>query len=121
MNIRRFTAPDMRGALAAIRAELGADAATLSSRRLADGVEVIAAIDYDDSLLATFGGQDARDGEQAREPAVSANATGAAGAAGAMRATAAAGAMSATGAAGAMSAPGAAGTPAASVAPAAAS
>jgi flagellar biosynthesis protein FlhF len=51
VNIRRFVAADMRGALNAIRADLGADAVMLSSRKLADGVEVIAAIDYDDSLL----------------------------------------------------------------------
>jgi flagellar biosynthesis protein FlhF len=55
MNIRRFTAPDMREALGAIRGELGADAVMLSSRKLANGVEVIAAIDYDDSLLAAVG------------------------------------------------------------------
>ena len=55
MNIRRFTAPDMREALGAIRGELGEDAVMLSSRKLANGVEVIAAIDYDDSLLAAVG------------------------------------------------------------------
>jgi flagellar biosynthesis protein FlhF len=43
----------MRSALTAIRAELGADAVMLSSRKLPDGVEVIAAIDYDDSLLTS--------------------------------------------------------------------
>jgi len=51
MNIRRFVAGDMREALAAIRAELGPDAVMLSSRKLPTGVEVIAAIDYDDSLF----------------------------------------------------------------------
>lgn len=50
MNIRRFVANDMREALTAIRADLGSEAVMLSSRKLADGVEVIAAIDYDDSL-----------------------------------------------------------------------
>jgi flagellar biosynthesis protein FlhF len=52
MNIRRFVASDMREALTAIRADLGADAVMLSSRKVPGGVEVIAAIDYDDSLLA---------------------------------------------------------------------
>jgi flagellar biosynthesis protein FlhF len=51
MNIRRFVANDMREALTAIRADLGADAVMLSSRKIPEGVEVIAAIDYDDSLL----------------------------------------------------------------------
>jgi flagellar biosynthesis protein FlhF len=52
MNIRRFVASDMREALASVRADLGADAVMLSTRKLPEGVEVIAAIDYDDSLLA---------------------------------------------------------------------
>jgi flagellar biosynthesis protein FlhF len=55
VNIRRFVAPDMREALAAIRTDLGADAVMLSSRKLATGVEVIAAIDYDDSLFDSVG------------------------------------------------------------------
>jgi flagellar biosynthesis protein FlhF len=59
MNIRRFVASDMREALGAIRANLGADAVMLSSRKLANGVEVIAAIDYDDSLLSAAGDPEA--------------------------------------------------------------
>jgi len=45
MNIRRFVANDMREALTAIRADLGADAVMLSSRKVFEGVEVIAAVD----------------------------------------------------------------------------
>jgi flagellar biosynthesis protein FlhF len=59
MNIRRFVASDMREALGAIRANLGADAVMLSSRKLANGVEVIAAIDYDDSLFSAAGDREA--------------------------------------------------------------
>jgi flagellar biosynthesis protein FlhF len=55
VNIRRFVANDMREALTAIRADLGADAVMLSSRKLPDGVEVIAAIDYDDKLWRATG------------------------------------------------------------------
>jgi flagellar biosynthesis protein FlhF len=55
VNIRRFVATDMRAALAAIRGELGPDAVMLSNRKLPEGVEVIAAIDYDDSLLGSAG------------------------------------------------------------------
>ncbi|HUQ53125.1 MAG TPA: flagellar biosynthesis protein FlhF [Gammaproteobacteria bacterium] len=51
MNIRRYVANDMREALASIRTDLGPDAVMLSSRKLPNGVEVIAAVDYDDSLL----------------------------------------------------------------------
>ncbi len=55
MNIRRFTARDMRTALKEIRSSLGSDAVMLSSRKTAQGVEVIAAIDYDDRLMAAAG------------------------------------------------------------------
>jgi flagellar biosynthesis protein FlhF len=41
----------MREALTSIRTDLGSDAVMLSSRKLPNGVEVIAAVDYDDSLL----------------------------------------------------------------------
>jgi flagellar biosynthesis protein FlhF len=63
MNIRRFVAPDMREVLAAIRAELGADAVMLSTRKVPSGVEVIAAIDYDENLWQA---------QQAREASVAA-------------------------------------------------
>ncbi len=43
MNIRRFSARDSRSALALVREELGAEAVILSNRRVADGVEVVAA------------------------------------------------------------------------------
>jgi flagellar biosynthesis protein FlhF len=55
MNIKRFVSADMREALRAIRTTLGPDAVMLSSRKVPEGVEVIAAIDYDDSLLAAVG------------------------------------------------------------------
>src|ERR1700704_5219949 len=50
MKIKRYTAVSMRAALALVRAEQGADAVILSSRRGADGIEVIAAVDYDEAL-----------------------------------------------------------------------
>ena len=52
MKIKRFHARDMRTAIRKVRDELGADAVILSNRRAADGVEIIAAVDYDESLLA---------------------------------------------------------------------
>jgi len=55
MNIKRFVASDMREALRAVRSELGPDAVMLSSRPVDGGVEVVAAIDYDDGLLAAVG------------------------------------------------------------------
>jgi flagellar biosynthesis protein FlhF len=52
MKIKRYTAASMRAALAQVRAEQGADAVILSSRRGEDGIEVIAAVDYDEALFA---------------------------------------------------------------------
>jgi flagellar biosynthesis protein FlhF len=51
MKIKRYTAVSMREALAQVRAEQGPDAVILSSRRGEDGIEVIAAVDYDEALF----------------------------------------------------------------------
>ena len=51
MKIVRHVARDMRQAMRAIRERLGEDAVILSSRRLSDGVEVTAAIDFDAANL----------------------------------------------------------------------
>jgi flagellar biosynthesis protein FlhF len=51
MKIVRHVAPDMRQALRSIRAQLGEDAVILSSRRIPEGVEVTAAVDFDASAL----------------------------------------------------------------------
>src|SRR5580698_5110501 len=60
MKIKRYTAPSMRAALALVRAEQGPDAVILSSRRGEEGIEVIAAVDYDEALLADAKRQAAR-------------------------------------------------------------
>src|SRR5579864_1242412 len=52
MKIKRYAAPSMRAALALVRAEQGPDAVILSSRRSEEGIEVIAAVDYDEALFA---------------------------------------------------------------------
>jgi flagellar biosynthesis protein FlhF len=51
MKIKRYSAASMRAALALVRAEQGPDAVILSSRRSDDGIEVIAAVDYDEALF----------------------------------------------------------------------
>lgn len=51
MKIKRYTAVSMRAALAQVRVEQGPDAVILSSRRGDDGIEVIAAVDYDEALF----------------------------------------------------------------------
>jgi len=46
VKMQRYLAPDMRQALVRVRAELGPSAVILGSRRVAEGVEVTAAIDF---------------------------------------------------------------------------
>lgn len=51
MKIKRFYARTMRAALQQVREEQGPDAVILSKRRVPEGIEVIAAVDYDEALL----------------------------------------------------------------------
>ena len=51
MKIKRFVAPDMRQAMREVREEQGPEAVILSTRRLDEGIELVAAIDYDESLM----------------------------------------------------------------------
>jgi flagellar biosynthesis protein FlhF len=46
MKIRRFVAADMKTALAQIKEQLGADAVIMSNKKIAEGVEIMAAVDY---------------------------------------------------------------------------
>jgi flagellar biosynthesis protein FlhF len=52
VKIKRYMAASMRAALDQVRAEQGPDAVILSSRRVQGGIEVIAAVDYDEALIA---------------------------------------------------------------------
>ncbi|TMO43837.1 flagellar biosynthesis protein FlhF [Pseudoalteromonas ruthenica] len=47
MKIKRFFAKDMRTALKEVKDELGVDAVIMSNKKLADGVEIVAAIDHE--------------------------------------------------------------------------
>lgn len=51
MKIKRFSGTDMRQAIRKVREALGPDAVILSNKKIADGVEVVAAIDYDETLF----------------------------------------------------------------------
>ncbi|MEM8769317.1 MAG: hypothetical protein AAGE43_17900, partial [Pseudomonadota bacterium] len=51
MKIKRFYARTMRAALQQVREEQGPDSVILSKQKTADGIEVIAAVDYDEALL----------------------------------------------------------------------
>lgn len=52
MKIRRFFAPDSRKALRMVQDELGEDAIIISNRSMDGGVEILAAEDFDDELVA---------------------------------------------------------------------
>ncbi len=52
MKIRRFQGSNTREVLGQIRQSLGADAVILSNRNLAEGVEIVAAIDFDEEAVA---------------------------------------------------------------------
>ncbi|WP_210395724.1 flagellar biosynthesis protein FlhF [Motiliproteus sediminis] len=47
MKVRRFFAPDMSQAMRLVRDEVGPDAVILSNNRVAGGVEVVVALEYD--------------------------------------------------------------------------
>ncbi len=51
MKIKRFFAPDVRQAMRMVKDELGEDAVILSNRRVNGGVEIVSALDYDESML----------------------------------------------------------------------
>ncbi|WP_058834662.1 flagellar biosynthesis protein FlhF [Luteimonas abyssi] len=51
MKIRRFVATDMRTALQQVRDAHGPDAVILSNRRTDEGVEIVAASNYDESVV----------------------------------------------------------------------
>lgn len=48
MSVKKFVAPDMRQALKLVRDQMGPDAVILSNRKVTSGVEITAALDYDD-------------------------------------------------------------------------
>ena len=51
MKVKRFFAPDMRQDIQKVRDDQGPDAVILSNRRVDGGVEIIAALDYDEALF----------------------------------------------------------------------
>lgn len=51
MKIKRFQAEDVRTTIRKVRETLGPDAVILSNKRINGGIEIVAAIDYDESLM----------------------------------------------------------------------
>ncbi|MCE9686709.1 flagellar biosynthesis protein FlhF [Shewanella sp. AS16] len=48
MKIKRFFAKDMRAALAQVKETLGSDAVIMSNKKVTGGIEIVAAVDYDE-------------------------------------------------------------------------
>ncbi len=51
MKIKRLCAANIREAMRMVREDLGPDAVILSNRRVSSGIEIVAAIDYDEALV----------------------------------------------------------------------
>lgn len=51
MKMKRYFAPDMRQAIRKVREDQGPNAVILSNRQVSGGVEIIAALDYDEALV----------------------------------------------------------------------
>jgi len=56
MRIKRYVCTDMRQAIRRIRDEMGPDAVILANRKVPDGVEITAALDYDEAWLESGAG-----------------------------------------------------------------
>lgn len=60
MKIKRYFAADMRQAIRLVREEQGPDAVILSNRKVNGGVEIVAAVDYDEALVRKMAGEESR-------------------------------------------------------------
>lgn len=58
MKIKRYCGTDMRQVLRMVREEQGPDAVILSNRRVDDGIEIVAAVDYNEQVAAEARTQD---------------------------------------------------------------
>ncbi|MFP5304845.1 MAG: flagellar biosynthesis protein FlhF [Gammaproteobacteria bacterium] len=65
MKIKRFVAGSMREAIRMVREEQGPEAVILSNRRVPGGIEVVAATDYDESLMRAAARRDEKAAAQA--------------------------------------------------------
>ncbi|HED52278.1 MAG TPA: flagellar biosynthesis protein FlhF [Gammaproteobacteria bacterium] len=68
MKVKRFFAPDMRQAIRLVREEQGPDAVILSNRKVDGGIEIIASMDYDESLLDSASNTPEEQADEARVP-----------------------------------------------------
>ncbi len=73
MKIKRYIGKDMREVLRRVRQEQGPDAVILSTHRVEEGIELIAAIDYDEALMRQAAPAAAPGPRTARQPAAAAD------------------------------------------------
>ncbi len=66
MKIRRFFGKDMREALNQVKHELGADAVIMSNRKVADGIELVAAYDKEPAAKLSMQSNKAQHGKTAQ-------------------------------------------------------
>lgn len=70
MKIKRFFAEDMRSAIAQVRETLGADAVILSNKSVNGGVELMAALDFDEKAFAAQTVSDTRSEQRSADDVV---------------------------------------------------
>lgn len=68
MKIKRYSARDMRSALRAVQQEQGPDAVILSTHETSDGIELVAAVDYDESLIRHASSTKSGNGSPGEQP-----------------------------------------------------
>lgn len=78
MKIKRFFAPDIRQAIRLVREEQGPEAVILSNSRVNGGVEIVAAVDYDETVFRAVKGELLAETKPAETPAPAASAKGSA-------------------------------------------
>lgn len=81
MKVKRFFAKDISGAIRNVRVDLGVDAVILSNRDVDGGIEIVAAVDYDEELFGNLGmdaGKDSMPANFSRSSADVASQSGAA-------------------------------------------
>jgi len=71
VKIRRFYGKDMREALNQVKDELGGDAVIMSNKKLADGVEIVAAYDKEPMFKAKDAGQEPGSAAVKKTPSLS--------------------------------------------------
>ncbi len=68
MRIKRYFAADMRQAIRLVREEQGPDAVILSNSRVEGGVEIVAALDYDEELVNQMAAEEPQQSAASAKP-----------------------------------------------------